>query len=210
MKNIESILFELIDHKSFDELNQEEKTLVLNQMSESAYNELYQSNLLAKSISLSAGKSKINTNQKEKVMEHFRQKQSSIPIYQTPIALWKVAASFIVSMIGLYLYMNSLKTSNYSHSLATSDTVYIEKNIQGPQIFDTVYIYTKELVHNKLYNKNKPSMSTDITQKEYHPLSEYSGLHQLSVTEYNEPINNKKGNSIKEDSLISSIGFATL
>jgi hypothetical protein len=210
MKNIESILFELNDHKSFDELNQEEKTLVLNQMSESAYNELYLSNLLAKSISLSADKYKINSNQKEKVMEHFKQKQSSIPIYQTPIALWKVAASFIVSMMGLYLYMNSLKTSNYSHSLATSDTIYIEKNIQGPQIFDTVYIYTKELVQNKLSKKTKNEFSTKSSQNEINPMPEYSGLHQLSVSEFNEPINNKKGNSIKEDSLISSIGFATL
>ncbi len=210
MKNIESTLFELIENKAFDELNQEEKNLVLSQMNESDYSALYQSNLLAKSISFGEDKSNINTNQKEKVMAHFRQKQSQVSILQQPIALWKVAASFVVSMMGLYLYMNTMKTTNNSNFLASKDTVYIEKNIPGPQIFDTVYIYTKELVQNKLNKKNKPLMSTDITQKEYHPMPEYSGLHQLSVTEYNEPINNKKGNSIKEDSLISSIGFATL
>lgn len=210
MKNIESILFELIENKSFDELNQEEKNLVLSHMNESAYNELYHSNLLAKSISVSTDNSSINPRQKAKVMEHFRQKHARVPIYQKSIALWKVAASFIVSIIGLYLYMNTLKTKSNSPSLAARDTIYIEKSIQGPQIFDTVYIYTKELVQHKLNTKNQAFHSIKDSQTELNPMTESNGLHQLSVIEYNEPINNKKGNSIKDDSLINSIGFATL
>lgn len=209
MKNIPSAIFDLVATKPFDELTETEKKLVLSHITELDYNELHEGALITNSIVFTEGISEDNKERKELVLNSFKRKNTKLNVLHTPIALWKVAASFLITTACMYWYFNSKNVVNKNAYLTLADTVYIEKQIQGPTVFDTVYLPLEKNAVTKLVSKSGLTKSVATKQHDYETVAN-TGLNRLSVSDLENNINSKKGKNIKEDSLISNLGFATL
>jgi hypothetical protein len=210
MENIPNIIFELLAQKPFSELSEQEKEQVLPYLDAAAYEELRSATLLGNTMQLKQDKISINKQQKVQLMERLQQKNQKDLWYNTMVPIWKVAALFLVFFGLSYLSFFRKKSVSSSSLLAQIDTVYIEKNIPAEKIYDTVYlsVKTKDYSQSKGVEKQEEELENKDTFQMSLPLQ--MGLNTLSVTDYNKSINNKKGRSIKDDSLVSTIGFVTL
>ncbi len=209
MKNIPSAIFDLVATKPFDELTETEKKLVLSHITELDYNELHEGALIINNIVFTEGVIDENKERKELVLNSFKRKNRKLNVLQTPIALWKVAASFLITTACMYWYFNSKNVVNKNAYLTLADTVYIEKQIQGPTVFDTIYLPLEKNAVTKLVSKSGLTKSVATKQHDYETVAN-TGLNRLSISDLEKNINSKKGKNIKEDTLISNLGFATL
>ncbi len=207
MENIPNIIFELLAQKPFNQLSEQEREQVLPYLDALAYEELRSATLLGKAMQLNQDNWSSNAQQKAQLMERLKQKGVW---YNKQIPLWKVAALFLSFMGLLYLSFFMRKPVSSGSFLAQIDTVYIERNIPTEKIYDTIYLSVKTKDHSQ--SKTIGKQDERLENRDSFPISVPSqmGLNTLSVTDYNKSINSKTGKSIKDDSLVSTIGFVTL
>lgn len=211
MENIPSPIFDLVNQKDFETLTAQEKAKVLAYLNEEEYNELRQGVLLSEALVFNEQQVPDNDAQKELLLNRLKQKHHAIMWWQTPVALWKVAASFLLFGLIGYFYINAKTGQSRTPLLAHADTVYLEKLLPAEKVYDTVYL--KQAVN--VVKREKPKQADYQTQQsrqqpEDNILPSVNNLNLLSVSDYDKVINNKKGKSIKDDTLITTIGFVTL
>jgi hypothetical protein len=210
MENIPNIIFELLAQKPFRQLSEQERVQVLPYIDALAYEELRSATLLGKAMQLNQDKWNSNAQQKAQLMERLKQKNQKGLWYNKQIPLWKVVALFLAFMGLLYLSFFMRKPVSSGSLLAQIDTVYIERNIPAEKIYDTLYLSIKTKDHSQ--SKTIIKQEEKLANRDSFPISVPSqmGLNTLSVADYNKSINSKTGKSIKDDSLVSTIGFVTL
>lgn len=210
MENIPNIIFELLAQKPFRQLSEQEREQVLPYLDALAYEELRSATLLGKAMQLNQDKWNSNAQQKAQLMERLKQKNQKGIWYNKQIPLWKVAALFLAFLGLLYLSFFMRKPVSSNSFLAQIDTVYIERNIPAEKKYDTIYLSVKTKDHSQ--SKTIIKQEEKLENSDSFPISVPSqmGLNTLSVTDYNKSINSKTGKSIKDDSLVSTIGFVTL
>ncbi len=208
MEQIPNIILDLLMTKSFDQLSASEKKEVFQWMDEANYKRLFEANQLLNHVAFN--ENDLNTNAKNKaiLIEKIRDKSRKKSIAFYPIALWKVAASFLLFGNVAYFYLHYNVKTDQPVYLTNTDTIYIERAnfLQDTQTYfhDTV---------GKLFYKddsNKAKNHATYAQANVYGNDPNSETHQLSVSDYEKKLNNKKGSSIKDDSLIQTIGFTTL
>ncbi len=210
MENIPSIIFDLLGKKPFEQLTEQEKTLMLQHLNEAEYEELRNATLLSHSFKINEEKLPANNKQKDLLMSRFRQKNKNVALIYRPIVLWKVAASFLL-ILGICYFYVSLKNMNTNiQYLSQVDTIYIDKIVPAEKIFDTIYLNQIPKIRGGKKQAREVNDESEMTNSENIVIENNSGLNALSISDYDNPINNKKGKSIKEDSLISAFGFVTL
>ncbi|MES2379924.1 MAG: hypothetical protein V4538_02710 [Bacteroidota bacterium] len=213
MENIPSPIFDLVNQKDFEALTTQEKVKVLAYLSEEEYNELRQGVLLSEALVFNEQQIPSNDAQKELLLHRLKQKHNAFMWWQTPVALWKVAASFLLFGLMGYFYLHTKTGQNNKSLLAQTDTVYLEKLLPAEKIYDTVYLkQTVSAVKHEKPKQQAASYETPQNQQsvEDNALPNVNNLNLLSVSDYDKAINNKKGKSIKDDTLITMIGFVTL
>jgi hypothetical protein len=129
-------------------------------------------------------------------------------VWNRPIALWKAAALFLLLGGGWLVFVLTNKNTVIQTSYITKlDTVFVEKEIPGEKIHDTVYIeyerkQKRNLEHLPIDNSSLPKQEINIPTM--------NDINIIGIKEKDKPVNNAKGNSIKDDSLINAFQFVTL
>jgi hypothetical protein len=87
------------------------------------------------------------------------------------------------------------------------DTVFVEKEIPGEKIHDTVYIE-----YERKQKRNLEHLPVDYSSlpKQEINIPTMNDINIIGIKEKDKPVNNAKGNSIKDDSLINAFQFVTL
>lgn len=206
-ENIPSYLFDYLELYRFDELNKQKQDEVLKYFTKEEYEAL---NDVAQKLK----NTRPITNSKEFLTLRFEKKHgvnTKSPSLSHPI-FWKWVAVFLVCgfVVIQYLIFNQNKT--FSESVThIRDTVYIVKNIISYPVttHDTVYLkYAEKIVMKPQRKENEEHVKP--SQKVNTPFQQFSELNIVSIKELNDLPNNRKGRSIKDDTLLNSFEFVKL
>jgi hypothetical protein len=154
----------------------------------------------------------INSKQLDILLKKVDAKQHKTPsiVWNKPIALWKAAAIFL--LLGGGWLIHTLATKNLPPQttfITQLDTVFVEKEIPGETIHDTVYIEYERKQQRAKKHQELPIEYSSIPAQEVN-IPAMSDVNIVGVKEKDKPANTIKGNSIKDDSLINAFGFVTL
>jgi hypothetical protein len=212
MEHIPSFIFDLIESTSFHGLSEAQRNLVLQHMPEEEYNTLRNAAMEARRFAGHDESPQPANRIRTQLMEHLEQQQQTATLFKMiinrPVAVWKVAAMFLLLGGATILMAKMKKNVPQIRYITQIDTLYLEK--EGPRIYDTVYL-TREAEYPVRSTRHSYSRVTENTSALPDPLPEhYNGINLVPASEKDRPINNKKGVNIKDDSLISSYGFVRL
>ena len=212
MEPLPDFLFDLLAEKEFHQLSDAERTSVLACMDEPSYTSLRMASVMSRKILADDKPPLLNPNQLQQLLKKAEAKHLSQQtiVWNKPIPLWKAAAVFILLGGGwMVLRLASQHPVIRASYITQLDTVYIEKEIPAEKIHDTVFIEYKHVYP-------KRHAETTLPSENYSPRNSDSDIpvagevNIVGVKAKDDPINNKKGNSIKDDSLIHAFGFVTL
>lgn len=212
MESIPNHLFDLLNEKDFEELTLEEQSNVLLHMDKQTYTSMHKAAVAAYAFFEEEEPLILNPNQLQNLLKKAEDKQYNMPtlVWNKPIALWKAAAIFL--LLGGGWFIHTLATKNLPHRtsfITQLDTVFVEKEIPGEIIHDTVYIeYERKQQRNKKHHQ-LPIEYSSIPKQEVN-IPTMSDVNIVGMQEKDEPANRIKGNSIKDDSLINAFGFVSL
>ncbi len=122
-----------------------------------------------------------------------------------PIDMWKAAAVFFFLM-GSWFAIGYFRPQEFIHpkTMTTIDTVYLEKNF-----YDTVYVVEEERAERRTQKRAyAKSYESESISGNFQLRPET--LNVLSLDLLNSEENVQKGNSLRDDSLISGFNFITL
>jgi hypothetical protein len=210
MEHIPDYLFDLLNQKDFDELTSEEHSIVLSIMDKDTYSSMRAASHAARQFLEDEYPVFIPSNQLDQILKEVERKKMDEPtiVWNRPIALWKAAALFLLLGGGWLVFVLTNKNTVIQTSYITKlDTVFVEKEIPGEKIHDTVYIeyerkQKRNLEHLPIDNSSLPKQEINIPTM--------NDINIIGIKEKDKPVNNAKGNSIKDDSLIQSFKFVTL
>lgn len=214
MEHIPEHLFDLLNEKDFGALNAAEKASVLSCMDEQTYTSMHKASVFSHRYFEDEQPPKVNPKQLQYLLAKVDAQQPHTPaiVWNKPIALWKVASMFILLGGGwlVFILANQQKVVHTSY-ITQLDTVFVEKEIPAEKIHDTVYIeYERKHQRQQVHHEERLPSESYSTQVQETNIVSISDVNIVNVKEKDEPINNKKGNSIKDDSLINAFGFVTL
>ncbi len=203
------IIMQLLETKAFGDLDADEKQLVLSQYTASEYNDLYHTlSVLGKHV-----KNK-NHESKEKVRANLLEEFDALfPDKPTGKVfnwgnMFRYAAVLILSAGVSWIFFKPGKTDNSTLMASMKDTVYVETVKLLPQLIrDTIFV---NIAPVSKVNK-KPFF---YVSSEYTPLINpdnrlLNDVNIVKVNELNSLVNESKGRSIRDDSLIAAVGFLT-
>lgn len=207
-------LAQLIESKDFNELNKEEQSFVLNQITESEY--ILRREVILKSKEIFKNdlqRIKPNKAIKAAALESLRNKKSKkkvIPFIGYKVPAWLAAASILLAfLLNSILNFSFNKTETSIHQLSQIDTVYVEK-----KIIDTVKIQEQpDTIIKVVYlpQKEKQSTTNSIQKNKSTPNNKgLQNLEHIPTNNYNTVIdlNTEKkhlGKSLNEDELAQSV-----
>lgn len=207
-------LSQLIESNDFNELNNEERSFVLNQITESEYT-------LRRKVILKSKEIFKNDLQQIKpieaikaaALESLRNKKSKkkvIPFIGYKVPAWLAAASILLAfLLNSILNFSFNKTETSIHQLSQIDTIYVEK-----KIIDTVKIQEQpDTIIKVVYvpQKEKQSTTNSIQKNKSTPNNKgLQNLEHIPTNNYNTVIdlNTEKkhlGKSLNEDELAQSV-----
>ena len=205
---VPAIIFDWIEKIPFIELTNSQKEEVLKHFSESDYEQMHQTSLRVKLASKSD--SSYKSTRKEGVMGKFDayhlNKTNKLSNWHRANLL-QAAAIFLFLISGwLFYQIFDLKKENAIKTIASIDTVYIEREIaSNPEIIhDTVYSY-KEV---KSPSKKEVSHSDNLFRNDANQV--LGKLESLPLSELEALKNSTKGNSMKDDSLLRKFSFVSM
>ncbi|MES2558805.1 MAG: hypothetical protein V4590_03640 [Bacteroidota bacterium] len=214
MEHIPDHLFDLLNQKDFQALNPEEQSSVLAVMDEPTYASMRKASVVSRQFFAEEKSTPVKPEYLQQLLKKAEAKQQHEPtiVWNKPIALWKVASLFLLLGGGWMVFMLANKNQVVRTSYITQlDTVFVEKEVPGEKIHDTVYIEyerKQQRQHTRGENRSHKDYSSVPTGDASLPV--ISDVNIVRIKEKDEPINNSKGNSIKDDSLINAFRFVTL
>lgn len=207
-EKVPTIIFDWIEKFSFAELSLAQKEEVLKQFSESDYEHMHQTSVSVKMVSLVD--SNFKSERKDIVMREFDsyhlKKTNKFTIWHSA-NLWQAAAIFLFLISGwLFYQVFDLKKDRALKVVASVDTVYVEREVaSNPEIIhDTVYRY-KEV---KTTTKKETAHSDNLFRNEANQV--LGKLESLPLIELENLNNTKRGNSMKDDSLLRKFSFVSM
>jgi len=146
---------------------------------------------------------------KQELLEAFDKKfapVSNVRLLFAQIDIWKAAAVLFFAL-GSWFAVGYLRPDEFIHpkTVTVTDTVYLEK-----KFYDTVFVpsVTGNTVRTGQVRSNKRSYEREAISGNFQVRPET--LNVLSLDMLNNEENVQKGNSVRDDSLISSFNFITL
>ena len=205
---VPAIIFDWIEKIPFIELTNSQKEEVLKHFSQSDYEQMHQTSLRVKLASKSD--SSYKSTRKEGVMgkfdAYYLNKTNKLSNWHRA-NLWQAAAIFLFLISGwLFYQIFDLKKENAIKTIASIDTVYIEREIaSNPEIIhDTVYSYKEA----KSTSKKEVSHSDNLFRDDANQV--LGKLESLPLSELEALKNSTKGNSMKDDSLLRKFSFVSM
>lgn len=214
MENIPNHLFDLLHTKDFQELTAAEQSSVLVFMDEQAYTSMRTASVFSQQFFMDEDPAPVNPAQLQQLLKKVEAKKLAHTniVWNKPVALWKVAALFLLLGGGWMVFVLANKNQEVHTTFITQlDTVFVDKEVPGEKIHDTVYIEYERKQQRKQHRHDEQlhtEYSSIPTQEVNIPAT--TDMNIVGIKEKDEPVNDKKGNSIKDDSLINAFGFVTL
>ena len=202
---IPSSLFNWLNQYAYEQLNQEQKTVVSAWFSPTEYNELHLASLAASGLHETSRKESI----KENLLLHYQNVHHSKKTnwFVKEIALWKVAATLL--LIGGLSYPWLVQKKSTKPLLAQVDTVYIHTTTEPKHsvVYDTVYM---QLAAATKPSKRASQQSHVTKQALASYLPEQTDIKINSIHSLEAEPNQIRGNSLKHDTLLNTYGFVRL
>lgn len=213
MEHIPNHLFDLLNQKDFHELTAEEQTSVLAYMDEHTYASMRKASVFSRQFFEEEESVTVHPKQLQQLLKKVEAKQLAEPtiVWNKPVALWKVAAMFFLLGGGWLIFILANKNQVVRTAYITQlDTVFVEKEMPAEKIHDTVYIeYERKQQRQQHRHEELPTEHSSLPVQEVN-IPAMSDVNIVRIKEKDEPVNNSKGNSIKDDSLIKAFKFVTL
>ncbi len=198
-------IFEWQHRYPFSRLSMLQQEEVLRHFTQVEYDDMHQAILLVQETTQTRPDRKLAIKQQllnrfDEV--HHKPKQQ---VWTLPLQLWQ-AAAMVLLLGGAYLLLNKNKTIAPVQVIAEADTVYVEREVAPVKVYDTVYI---ERSTGKVKQVSRRlERSKNLREEERYPTQHDLQIH--TIKDLNALPNQIKGNSIKDDSLISNYRFVTL
>ena len=199
MKNTDvlpDIIAELIQHKTFEELNESEKNLVLQYMAKEDYQDY--------SIASQLLKIDFQDESIDEIPPIFHQtfkSKSETKNHVLHIKAWQLAASLIL-ISSLWIFSLKLKSNPDSFSQLKRDTIYLTQQLPAEvvKVHDTVFI------QNTVITEKKKS----IQKKDTAFLQTQPSIEELQIDQLNAVRNKRKNKGIKGDTLLKNFEFVRI
>ncbi|MEZ4805288.1 MAG: hypothetical protein R2852_07350 [Bacteroidia bacterium] len=207
-KMIPEEIFDYLEDYTFDELNLQQKELVLKAMTAEEYMELF-SVISELKIKKQSDGHAIKESNIASLMQAFESKHTTASKSKKVVYMqwWNIAAVLVLgSLLAVFLNTFNKKTLETGLTLKPDiDTIYVTKLIASESpIADTVFVEVPVYKKSKSRYKKVEMASTDETRGIFPPSE-----HVVSLDEINDLANIQKGNSLKEESLLKEIGMFT-
>ncbi|TNE79204.1 MAG: hypothetical protein EP332_11950 [Bacteroidetes bacterium] len=199
-------IYEWLENRSFEQLNQHEQKTVLLEMSAQDYNDMHQAIRL-----LDGQNTQHSTRGKEAVWENIthelKEKRNPVPVwlsYRMPVG-W-AATVFLAMAFGFaVLYFSETPPAQTETKQILHDTLLVEVPVkESVLVHDTVYLTKKE-------SEAKPKAEiAEVKPNQTVNASLEPELHIEMLSDSKKPANELKGNSLHYDSLAAKIGFVCL
>lgn len=222
MKDIPEYIIEWVSHTPFQQLDSTQRQEVLKHLSEIEYGELFAASEQARKLTHNELQELVPNAYIEQRLLHAlaekkMEKAAVIPIWKKNIPLWQVAASWLLMLgIGLILLQSKYAGTGMLATNTLTDTVYVEKvkEVPGSFIHDTVYLIKEKvqqaiaplIKETSLPEKTSPTLE-QIPKKEIFVSVGVPGTNILHLRDKDNPLNNKQGNSLLDDSLLKNFTF---
>lgn len=211
MNHLPNHIFELALQKSFNELTETEAQEVLNYLSKTEYNDLYEGSKIVQLLKHQPLPIDTQLQQRSQLIKKLKSQRSNQKLLDYPVALWKVAASLLLILLIGGIYFKSNLIPKQTIYVASIDTLYIDKPALIDTLIERVIFHDTLFKHENIKNDAKMSSIKAIELKGNEPsLLETESIKQLKVTSLGSELNSKKGKNIKDDTLINKIGYTTL
>jgi hypothetical protein len=197
-----SVIFDWIEQKGFSTLAAEQQQEVLKYLSSEEYEELHRTAL---GVKVSVHK-QVSNSRKEELFHHFDRKHRSgriIGLQSQSLIFWQAAAVLLFLLSGWLFYrIFDVKSDHAIQQMASIDTVYVDREVKSnPEIIhDTVYLY-KQLSRSTHENRTGGNATTNHAPEEL--TQEAEAIEVMSLNDLENPVNNTRGNSMKDDSLLN-------
>jgi hypothetical protein len=194
MEAIPENILNLIEQKSFDELDDTTRQDVLLYISREEYDSMYHTAKML--VQNKTEMPQPSVAQKDRLMNHFmHNNHTTHGLWRTPVQLWKAASIMILLGAGWLLHWQTYQQRKVEY-VTKLDTVYLEKEVPF-KVYDTVY-----------YKEEAPASYTSNPSQRNIPKSGSVKRQQEYMNTHAEP--KRRGVSAKDDSLIQSFKFVTL
>lgn len=200
-------LYTLLNKKK-SELSEDELCFIQNEMSLSEFEELQKIDTTLSNINRLENSP--NPELREKLANRFHQKKrKSIPIWNTPVKLWKVASIFLV-LFSTFWLLKSKNSSAPSLALkAPADTVTLFRN--------SVTHDTIKICDNSIQKKSKPYRIADTFYRRKNEnyiqknenITKFYDIHIIDMENLKND-NNRSSKSLADDSFVDKFGYVTL
>lgn len=220
MKNESKLPVEIIEwsgSKSFASLSAVEQNFVKKFISEEEYNEVFNTQ---KEVALYYNEDKTlnpSLNVKQKLDDAFRKKHAEPKsLWLQPVALWKVAAVFLVVFSASCLYLKKNAGSQSSTSLLVHDTIFVEKKIEAiKHILDTVVEYRYAGTLKESARKRSKAVFEAVDERKdtailWRTRNENIGIRTLQPEDLIKELPNNNGKSMQEDELVKRFSYAKI
>lgn len=206
MNQIPDELFGLIESKSWLELNNHEKNMVLGYLSEEEFTKMHEVFLATTELNARENEMDLPAAIKHKLDQQFKvhhQKGAMIP-------LWQAAAVFLVLLSGFLFYAITQNRSENKIVNIIHDTLYVPQYVETQsKKTDTVIVYRyKE--NNKQGFTSKYDVQKDMNNTSEQAVLPVAQIRALSIEEIKSSIKNIKNKSMLEDTLYRKIGYASI
>jgi len=204
-------ILDWLEEKEFASLTNDERQQVLQYFSEEEYIDLH---AVRQSIRLNNPLGAITGREKseKELLKLLRMRKTNKVISLKKVVIWQAAAIalFIVSGV-LTFYMFSFRNAGGSSIMAITDTVYLNHDAvaQPVVIHDTFYIDLKEKAYKPHRIKQQRISAPAYTTKK-RLLHDSTAAAVARSGHIQTSADAKKGNSIKDDSLVRKYSFVTL
>lgn len=199
MKNIDNCpneILELLQTKSFSQLNQHEKEMVLMYLNEDEYEDFR--------FSLNEFKINFKENDQEEIPPIFHQtfesKKKKKP-FVLHIQAWQLAASLIL-IGGLWMWTLKIKGNQEPVAINSKDTIYLTANTnpESIKVYDTIFI-KKTIISEK---------KSAISKKDTALKNDNKTNEEIQIDQLNAIRNKRKYKGIKGDSLLKNFEFVRI
>lgn len=210
-------IIELLSKSNFAGLSSGEQQMVRSSMTEMAFNELYAAQYAATQYFEADRKLSPSASLKQNLDIAFRQRHPKRPsVLLQPVALWKVAAVFLLLFSGTALYLNKNNFSNATETVFVHDTIFADKKIEVIRhIIDTVVAYQyAATATGKVQKRVKPALPANEENRDtvrvWKARREDIGIRTLQPEDLIKDLPNRNGKSMQEDELVRTFGFARI
>lgn len=205
MNHIPDQLFNLLENKSWQELNETEKIYVLKHLTEDEYINLHQLFFATQTIQ-KANHVEVPASIKRNLDKAFKKEHQKTLM----IPLWQAAAVFLIVFGAMMYYTLNLKNIEKGMVQTIHDTLYVPQIVESKsKTIDTLVVY-KYVENKQLERRERKSENVVRNISSNHMDMPVALIRTLDAEEIKSSLKRVKNKSMQEDTLYHKIGYASI